>query len=534
MAMSDVTTIRIFDTTLRDGEQSPGATLNFQEKVEIARHLEAMGVDVIEAGFPITSQGDFEAVRAISRELGRATVAGLARCLPGDVDRAGEALKGAKRGRIHVFCATSKVHREHKLKKAMEEIIRMSVESVQRARGFVEDVEFSPEDASRTELNYLVDITGAVVEAGATTVNLPDTVGYAMPEEYGRIFAHLREQLPVLDEKGVYLSAHCHNDLGLAVANSLVAVRNGARQVECTINGIGERAGNAALEEIVMALRTRADFYKGYRTGIDTKKIYPLSRMVSAMTGMVVQPNKAIVGDNAFRHEAGIHQDGVLKERSTYEIMDPKEIGLTHNNLVLGKHSGRHAFRERVRQLGYGVDEATLEKAFEAFKGLADKKKEVYDEDIEAILDEQLRSERRLWELVRFQVSSGTGLIATAMVVLRDSSGRERMEAATGDGPIDAVYSAIQRITGVTLQLEDYHTRAVTAGKDAQGEARVQVRHHERTVRGRGLSTDVIEAAVRAYLSAINRIKTGENGPSTWAAASSEGGSLVRGDEAAR
>jgi 2-isopropylmalate synthase len=510
--MRDVTDIRIFDTTLRDGEQSPGATLHFQEKVEIARHLEAMGVDVIEAGFPITSQGDFDAVRAISQELGRATVAGLSRCVAGDIDRAGEALKGAGHARIHVFCATSKIHREHKLKKAIEQIIQLSVDSVKRARQYVQDVEFSPEDGSRTELNYLVDITAAVVEAGATTVNVPDTVGYAVPEEYGRIFAHLREQLPMLDEKGIYLSAHCHNDLGLAVANSLAAVCGGARQVECTINGIGERAGNAALEEVVMALRTRGDYFKRYRTRIDTRRIYPLSRMVSAMTGMVVQPNKAIVGDNAFRHEAGIHQDGVLKERSTYEIMDPLEIGLNQDNLVLGKHSGRHAFRERVSSLGYGVDDATLERSFEAFKALADKKKDVYDEDVEAILDQQMQSERQVWELVRFQVSSGTGLVATATVVLRDSSGQDRMEAATGDGPIDAVYSAIQRITGVTLQLEDYTTRAITAGKDAQGEASVQVRHGVRIVRGRGLSTDVIEAAARAYLSAINRVRNMDGG----------------------
>ncbi len=508
--MARPTPIRIFDTTLRDGEQSPGATLNFQEKIEIARNLESLGVDIIEAGFPITSQGDFEAVRAISHELARAKVAGLARCVPRDIDRAGEALKGAAHGRIHVFCATSKIHRTHKLRMPIRRIIELAVESVRQARGYVDDVEFSPEDASRTELNYLVDITAAVVEAGATTVNLPDTVGYAVPHEYGYIFSHLREQLPVLDKKKIVLSAHCHNDLGLAVANSLSAIENGARQIECTVNGIGERAGNASLEEVVMALRTRKDYFKRYTTKINTKRIYPVSRMVAAMTGLQVQRHKAIVGDNAFAHEAGIHQDGVLKERTTYEIMDPRDVGLPENKLVLGKHSGRHAFRQRAKHLGFQLDKASLESGFEAFKALSDKKKEVYDEDIEIILDQQLRSERRLWELVRFQVTSGTGMIATAMVVLRDSSGHERMDAATGDGPIDALYSAIQRITGVRVRLKDYQTRAVTAGKDAQGEATVQLYHNDRQVRGRGYSTDVIEAAAGAYLSAINRIKAGE------------------------
>ncbi len=503
--------IRIFDTTLRDGEQSPGASLNHQEKMEIARQLEALGVDVIEAGFPITSQGDFDAVQAIGRELKRATVAGLARCVPRDIDRAGEALKDAHNPRIHVFCATSRIHREHKLKKAFEEIVTLSVDSVRRARQFVQDVEFSPEDGSRTELNYLVDVTAAVIEAGATTINIPDTVGYAVPEEYGHIFAFVREKLPQIDRDGIILSAHCHNDLGLAVANSLAAVAGGARQVECTINGIGERAGNAALEELVMALRTRADYYNPYTTNIVINKIYPISRMVSNLTGLHVQRNKAIVGENAFAHEAGIHQDGMLKNRNTYEIMDPVTIGVPESKLVLGKHSGRHALGERIADLGYSVDNDTLDKVYETFKALADKKKDVYDEDIEAMLDEQLETGRRLWELVRFQVTSGTGVIATATVVLRDSSGEERTDASAGDGPIDACYSAIQRITGVSVTLEDYATRAVTGGKEAQGEATVQVRHNDRKVSGRGLSTDVIEAAVKAYLAAINRIKTTED-----------------------
>jgi len=505
--MSDPTPIRIFDTTLRDGEQSPGATLNFQEKREIARQLEALGVDVIEAGFPITSQGDFEAVSAIGQELEQATVCGLARCVPRDIDRAGEALENAHHGRIHVFCATSKIHREKKLRKPIEQIIELSVDSVKRARQFVDDVEFSPEDGSRTELNYLVDITAAAVEAGATTINVPDTVGYAVPQEYGHIFKHLREKLPELDENNIYLSAHCHNDLGLAVANSLSAVQNGARQVECTINGIGERAGNASLEELVMGLCTRSDYFKQFTTRINTHRIYPISRMVSALTGLMVQRNKAIVGENAFAHEAGIHQDGVLKERTTYEIMDPRDVGIPESKLVLGKHSGRHAFRERVVYLGFTLDDEALQQAFEAFKALADKKKEIYDEDIEAIIDQQLEQERQLWELVRLQVTCGSGVVATATVVVRDESGTEVMDAATGDGPIDAVYSALQRITKVQVTLEEYQTRAVTGGKEAQGEATVQVRHRDRVVRGRGLSTDVIEAAAKAYLAALNRVR---------------------------
>ncbi|MFP4144354.1 MAG: 2-isopropylmalate synthase [Phycisphaeraceae bacterium] len=508
--MSDPAHIRIFDTTLRDGEQSPGASLNHSEKMEIARQLEALGVDVIEAGFPITSEGDFQAVRAIGQELEHATVAGLSRCVARDIQRAGEALQDANHPRIHVFCATSKIHREHKLRKAFEQIVEISVDSVKCAREYVDDVEFSPEDGSRTELDYLVDITGAVIEAGATTINIPDTVGYAIPSEYGRIFSYLREQLPVIDEKGIILSAHCHNDLGLAVANSIAAMQNGAKQIECTVNGIGERAGNAALEEIIMALATRRDVFGQFATSIDTRKIYPTSRMVSHLTGLYVQRNKAVVGENAFAHESGIHQDGVLKERTTYEIMDPHDIGIPESKLVLGKHSGRHAFRDRVVQLGYKLDEETIGKAFEAFKTLADKKKDVYDEDIEAILDQQLESERALWELVRFQVTSGTGVIATATVVVRDSAGEQQMDAATGDGPIDAVYSALQRITGVDVTLDDYQTRAVTGGRDAQGEVVVHMRHHGRKVRGRGLSTDVIEAAARAYLSAVNRIRTME------------------------
>ncbi len=525
--MTEPTPIRIFDTTLRDGEQSPGASLNHHEKLEIARTLEALGVDVIEAGFPITSDGDFEAVRAIAQELTRARVCGLARCVPRDIDRAGEAVKDAASpggGRVHVFCATSKIHREHKLRKAFDEIVKLSKTSIEHARQYVDDVEFSPEDGSRTELNYLVEITGAAVEAGATTINIPDTVGYAVPAEYGHIFAYLREQLPELDEKDIYLSSHCHNDLGLAVANSLAAVQNGARQIECTINGIGERAGNAALEELIMALRTRKDYFGKYTTNIDTTRIYPASRMVSSFTGLLVQRNKAVIGENAFAHESGIHQDGVLKHRETYEIMDPRDIGVPESKLVLGKHSGRHALSSRLKELGYHVDDETLQSVYDKFKALADKKKDVYDEDIEAIVDQVFETERQLWRLKQWQVVAGTGAMPTATVTLEDSAGTERTQAAFGDGPIDAIYSAVQLITGVHVVLEEFTTRSITGGKDAQGEVLVRVNHHGRQVRGRGLSTDTVEAAAMAYIAAINRIKT-TSGDVKTVAATTMGGS---------
>ena len=500
-------TVRIFDTTLRDGEQSPGATLTLPEKLEIARHLEAMGVDIIEAGFPISSDGDFESVQAIAAEITQSVVCGLARSTAKDVERAGEAIRGAKRGRIHVFCATSKIHRDHKLRKGKEEVIRISVDSIKLARQFTNDVEFSPEDASRTELDFLEEITQAAVEAGATTINLPDTVGYATPRSYGEIFSHLLKKLPILRERNVVLSAHCHDDLGMAVANSLSAVESGARQVECTINGIGERAGNAALEEIVMALRTRHEFYQA-DTRIDAKKIYSASRMVSTLTGLVVQRNKAIVGENAFAHESGIHQDGVLKYRETYEIMDPASVGIPKSSLVLGKHSGRHAFRDRVVQLGYTFTDEQIEPVFAKFKALADKKKEVFDEDIEALVDEQLELTTRTWELSGLQVTAGSNTIPTATVTLRDTNGQAIQDASIGDGPVDAIYSAIQRLTGVKASLTDYRIRAVTKGKEALGEVQIELEHAGRKIRGRGLSTDILEASALAYLAAINRLRS--------------------------
>src|SRR5687768_13992331 len=503
-------TVRIFDTTLRDGEQSPGATLTLPEKLEIARHLEAMGVDVIEAGFPVSSDGDFESVRAIAAEVTGSVVCGLARCHSKDIERAGEAVKHAKLPRIHLFLATSKIHREYKLRKGKEEIVKLGVESIKRALEYTDNIEFSPEDASRTEMEFLEEMVLAAVEAGATTINLPDTVGYATPKSYGEIFSHLLAKFPVLKERGIILSSHCHNDLGLAVANSLAAVEGGARQVECTINGIGERAGNAALEEIVMALKTRSDFYR-IGTRIDTTKLHPASRMVSTLTGLMVQRNKAIVGENAFAHESGIHQDGVLKYRETYEIMDPATVGIAKNSLVLGKHSGRHAFRDRVTQLGYTLSDEHIEAAFVKFKSLADKKKEVFDEDIEALVDEQLELDKKLWELTGLQVTSGSNTIPTATVTLKDSSGETIQDASIGDGPVDAIYSAIQRLTGIKVGLTDYQIRAVTKGKDAMGEVQIELEHSGRKIRGRGVSTDILEASALAYLAAINRLKSLNN-----------------------
>jgi 2-isopropylmalate synthase len=497
--------VRIFDTTLRDGEQSPGATLTQPEKLEIARQLESLGVDVIEAGFPASSVGDFESVRAIAGELQKAVVCGLARCVAGDIERAGEAVKSAAHKRVHLFLATSKIHREHKLKKGKEEILRIGVESIKRALQYTADVEFSPEDASRTELDFLTEMVHAAVEAGATTINLPDTVGYATPDGYGHIFSHLMQKLPVLREKRIVLSSHCHNDLGMAVANSLAAVQNGARQIECTINGIGERAGNAALEEIVMALRTRADVYR-IRTGIDPTKIYPTSRMVSTLTGLAVARNKPVIGQNAFAHEAGIHQDGILKNRETYEIMDPAALGIPTTSLVLGKHSGRAAFKDRLIQLGYRLTDTQVESAFARFKALADKKKEVFDEDLELMVEDQLETNSAQWKLAGVQVTTGSSAVPTATVTLTSPTGETVRDAGVGDGPVDAIYAAVQRMTGVRAEVTDYRIRSVSRGHDAQGEATVEVAYEGRKLRGRGVSTDVLEASAIAYLAAVNRL----------------------------
>jgi 2-isopropylmalate synthase len=493
----------IFDTTLRDGEQSPGASMNLAEKLEVALALRDLGVDIIEAGFPIASPGDFEAVEAIARQIEGPIICGLARCHTEDIDRAAQALKNAKRPRIHVFLATSAIHREFKLHMQREEIVRRAVEGVKRAKGYCEDIEFSPEDAARTELDFLAEVVERVIEAGATTVNIPDTVGYAVPEQYAAAIRHLKQQVRGIDN--VVISVHCHNDLGMAVANSLAAVHEGARQIECTINGIGERAGNCALEEVVMAVKTRPDYFQ-VECGIQTQRLYPTSRLVSKITGIQVQRNKAIVGQNAFAHEAGIHQDGMLKERRTYEIMKPEDIGLSHTELVLGKHSGRHALRQRVRDLGYHLDEAQLQRVFEAFKALADRKKLVYDADIEALAELQIHSGPAVWTLEAVTCNAGSGTIPSAAVCLWHNEGRIHRDAVFGDGPVDAVFRAIERITGIEVELRDYYVRSVTVGQDAQGEAHVEADHGGKMIRGRAVSTDIIEASALAFLQVINRI----------------------------
>jgi 2-isopropylmalate synthase len=493
----------IFDTTLRDGEQSPGASMNIGEKLEIARALVELGVDVIEAGFPIASPGDFEAVQAVSEECRGSTVCGLARCNDADIDRAWESLRHAERPRIHVFLATSAIHREFKLRMNKDEIIQRAVEGVRRAKGYCEDIEFSPEDAARTELDFLTAVVQAAIEAGATTVNIPDTVGYATPQHYASVIRHLAQNVRGIER--AVISVHCHNDLGLAVANSLAAVMEGARQIECTINGIGERAGNAAMEEIVMALRTRRDFYQ-CDTKINTQRLYPTSRLVSNVTGIQVQRNKAIVGRNAFAHEAGIHQDGMLKERSTYEIMRPEDVGVPRTELVLGKHSGRHALRQRLAELGYHPTDEQLTAVFEDFKVLADKKKDIYDADLEALMERHIHEEIDVWELVSLHTSAGTGVIPTATLRMRKAGSGEFQDAATGDGPIDAVFRAMERISGVEVTLGDFQVRSISSGKDAQGEVTVEVRHGGQVYRGRGISTDIIEASGQAYLSVLNKI----------------------------
>lgn len=494
--------IFIFDTTLRDGEQSPGASLNAREKLDIAMQLERLGVDVIEAGFPVASPGDFASVRAISRNIKRAAVCALARALPKDIEAAGRALRDANRKRLHVFLATSAIHRRFKLKKAKEEIVRLAELGIRKARRFVEEVEFSPEDAARTEIDFLCRVVEEAIGAGARVINIPDTVGYSMPHEFGNIIKQLFERVPNIGK--AVISVHCHNDLGLATANSIAGVINGARQIECTINGLGERAGNAALEEVVMAIKTRASSFK-FIMGVNTKELYRTSRLVSTLTGIPVQPNKAIVGRNAFRHEAGIHQDGILKERTTYEIMEPEDVGVTETKLVLGKHSGRHAFSNRLAQLGYTLKKDELEKAYQVFIKLADKKKEIFDADIVAIIEEEVISTPEIYHLEYIHTVSGSRVIPTATIRLRKDG--ELLEgASSGDGPVDAACRAMDKLVGIKAELADYSLRAVTKGKDALGEVMVKVRAKGRIVLGRGVSTDIIEASAKAYLHALNKL----------------------------
>lgn len=503
--------ILIFDTTLRDGEQCPGASMNLRQKLEVARQLARLKVDVIEAGFPVISEGDFAAVNTIAREVKGPMIAGLARCTPKDIDAAGAALKPAgKRARIHVFLATSKIHREYKLGKAQDEILRLAVEGVTRARGFVENVEFSPEDASRTEPEFLIEVCRAVVKAGATTVNIPDTVGWAVPDQFAALIAQLHAAVPEFQSGQAVISVHCHNDLGLAVANSLAAIRAGARQVECTINGIGERAGNASLEEIVMALKTRPDFFAGYTVGVNTREIVKTSRLVARMSGLMVQRNKAIVGENAFAHSAGIHQDGILKKRETYEIMDPMDVGWGQTELPLTKHSGRAAVSARLKHLGFKMSDADINSLFQRFKEIGDRKKFVYDEDLIALVEGHIAEVPETWSLDYLHVSTGNATMPTATVRLRKPAAKGKVDhfqdAAIGDGPVDAALKAIDRITKTGGTLMDYNLRAVSQGKDAVGEVTVKVDFGDKKIiTGKGASTDIIEASARAYLNAVNR-----------------------------
>ncbi len=494
----------IFDTTLRDGEQSPGASMTKEEKVRIAKMLERMRVDVIEAGFPIASPGDFEAVRAVARAVKDSVVCGLARAADADIDRAGEALKEAAAGRIHTFIATSPIHMQMKLRMEPDQVVERAVEAVRRARRWTDDVEFSAEDAGRSELDFLCRITEAVIDAGARTINIPDTVGYNVPDQFAHTIRSLIERVPNAD-KAIF-SVHCHNDLGLAVANSLAAVLAGARQVECTINGLGERAGNASLEEIVMTVRTRHDVFQ-LETGIDTTQIVPASRLVANITGFPVQPNKAIVGANAFAHESGIHQDGVLKHRETYEIMRAEDVGWSANRMVMGKHSGRNAFRTRLEELGVSfATEEELNDAFARFKELADKKHEVYDEDLQALVtDAYLTAENERVKLLYLRVCSETGETPNAQVTLA-VDGQERCATADGGGPVDASFKAIESILQTGTDLLLYSVNNITSGTDSQGEVTVRVSKGGRIVNGQGADTDIVIASAKAYINALNKM----------------------------
>ncbi|WP_372422189.1 2-isopropylmalate synthase [Salinarimonas chemoclinalis] len=499
---TDTNRVLIFDTTLRDGEQCPGATMTLEEKLEIAEMLDDMGVDIIEAGFPIASIGDFEAVSEISRRVKRAVVAGLSRANPKDIERAGEAVRHAVRPRIHTFISTSPVHMKYKLQKEPDAVLALVIDQVTRARNLVEDVEWSAEDGTRTEMDFLCRCVEAAINAGATTINIPDTVGYTTPEEYRALFETVRNRVPNAD-KAIF-SVHCHNDLGMAVANSLAGVSGGARQIECTINGIGERAGNAALEEIVMAMKTRADVFP-YDTGIDATMLTRASKVVAGATNFPVQYNKAIVGRNAFAHESGIHQDGMLKHTQTYEIMTPESVGVTKTSLVMGKHSGRNAFRSKLAELGYKVSDNELQDAFDRFKALADRKKHVYDEDIEALVDERLATAHDRIKLVSLSVIAGTRGPQRATMKL-EIEGRVVTEEADGNGPVDAVFNAIHALQPHEATLELYQVHAVTEGTDAQAEVSVRLNSGGRTVTGRGADPDTLVASAKAYLAALNKI----------------------------
>ena len=495
--------VKIFDTTLRDGEQAPGCGMTVQEKLKVAYQLEKLGVDIIEAGFPISSEGDFQSVKIIADKIRGCEIAGLSRANLNDIDRAWEAVKGAEYPRIHTFIATSDIHLKHKLRKDKDEVLEIISGAVKHAKRYTDNVEFSTEDATRTDLDYLCRSVDVAIRAGATTINIPDTVGYTVPEEFSYIIKTLKEKVPGIED--VTLSVHCHNDLGLAVANSIAAVNEGARQVECTINGLGERAGNASLEEIVMAIKVRNDRHP-YETNIITENIYPTSRIVSQVTGVSVQPNKAIVGANAFAHEAGIHQDGVLKERITYEIMKAEEVGIPSNKIILGKHSGRHAFKKRLEEYGYFLDEKDFHHAFRMFKDLADKKKYVFDEDIEALISEEFVRSSDFYKLISANFSSGTDMNPVATVKL-SIDGDEVTVSETGSGPVDAAYKAISKATGVTPNLEHYVVASITGGMDAQGEVTVRIEKDGIFSQGQGSSTDIVVASAKAYINALNKLR---------------------------
>ena len=495
--------LMVFDTTLRDGEQSPGCSMNLKEKLEVARQLEKLRVDVIEAGFAIASPGDFEAVRAVAQTIRNARVASLSRAVPQDIDRAYEAVKEAQAPRIHTFIATSDIHIQYKLKSTKEKVLEQAVAMVKYAKNYLSDVQFSAEDATRTDPAFLHRIIEAVIQAGATVINIPDTVGYTTPDEFYQIITDIRSNVPNIDK--AVIAVHCHNDLGMAVANSLSAVKAGAMQVECTLNGIGERAGNAAMEELVMALNTRKDLFDGIYTNIETTQLYPASRLLSQVTGMKVQRNKAIVGENAFAHESGIHQHGVLANKSTYEIMTPESVGVPTNQLVLGKHSGRHAFEDRLKALGFSLNKENLDYVFQEFKILADKKKAVYDRDLIALVQDKTMKTEEYYRLKQFVINCGNEMTATATVRLLNGEG-EKEEVSRGSGPIYASFGAIDKMVGMDFTLEDYSLQAITEGEDAQGEAFVQIRKNGSHYHGSGISTDVIEASIKAYLNAINRM----------------------------
>jgi 2-isopropylmalate synthase len=501
--------VYIFDTTLRDGEQSPGATMNVEEKIIVARQLEKLGVDAIEAGFPISSEGDFEAVRRIAEEVRGCQIVGLARTRSQDIDRAWEALKAGEDPRLHVFIATSDIHLQHKLQKTREQVFEEMQSAVRYCRKLTANVEFSCEDATRTDLDFLVRMAAGAVAAGARVVNIPDTVGYAVPPEMAEIIGRLLREVPGIEN--VILSVHCHDDLGLAAANSLAGVLAGARQVECTVNGLGERAGNAALEEIAMALRTRGG-QLGLSTGIRTEQLYPASRLVRAVTGIVVPPNKAIVGRNAFAHESGIHQDGVLKNKLTYEIMTPESVGLPATKLVMGKHSGRHAFRERMGELGFELSDEQLETAFRRFKALSDKKKEVFDEDLETLIMDEIIQVPRRYRLDYINVTSGSQVMPTASVQL-DIDGYQARNAEFGDGPVDASFKAIAKLTGTKSRLVVFSVNAISGGTDAQGEVRVRIEEDGVEVTGVGAHTDIIVASAKAYVDALNKLDYRKKNP---------------------